>query len=99
VPSDLAAPDDRRRPWTYQRVADDIAARIESGELPPGQRLRSERELATYYQVAYTTQRKAMAVLRERRLIETVHGSGTYVREDIAGDQAAAVADPGRGAG
>ncbi|MGH3157629.1 MAG: GntR family transcriptional regulator, partial [Streptosporangiaceae bacterium] len=31
------------------RVADDIAARIRSGELEPGTRLRSERELAEHY--------------------------------------------------
>jgi len=64
---------------TYLRVADDIEARIRSGELPPGTRLRSERELAEYYQIAYATQRKAMAVLRDRGLIETIHGTGTFV--------------------
>jgi len=64
---------------TYLRVADDIEARIRSGELPPGTRLRSERELAGYYQIAYATQRKAMAVLRDRGLIETIHGTGTFV--------------------
>lgn len=29
------------------------------------------------------TYRKAMRVLRERHLIETFHGDGTYVRDDI----------------
>jgi GntR family transcriptional regulator len=63
------------------RVADDITARIASGELKPGARLRSERDLAEYYGVAYATVRRAMVVLRERQLIETIHGRGTYVKK------------------
>jgi GntR family transcriptional regulator len=61
------------------RVADDIATRIASGELKPGSRLRAERELAEHYGVAYGTVRRAMEVLRERGLITTIHGRGTFV--------------------
>jgi DNA-binding GntR family transcriptional regulator len=75
--SDLAAPDEE---LAYRRVADDVASRISSGELTPGTRLRSEQDLAEYYEVARGTIRRAMAVLRERRLIETIHGRGTFVR-------------------
>lgn len=64
----------------YMRVADDIESRIKSGELRPGARLLSERDLAGYYGVAFHTVRRAMAVLRERGLIETVHGRGTFVK-------------------
>lgn len=63
----------------YMRVADDIAARIASGELAAGARLRAERDLAEHYGVAYGTVRRAMQVLRERGLILTIHGRGTYV--------------------
>ena len=81
--SDLAAPDDKGGPGgeglRYQQVADDIAARIASGELAPGTRLRAERELAVYYGVSYGTLRHAMKVLRERELIFTRHGRGTFV--------------------
>jgi len=42
-------------------------------------RLPPERELASDYGVAYDTVRRAMALLRERSLIITVHGRGTYV--------------------
>jgi len=45
-------------------------------------RLRAERDLATYYEVSYGTVRRAMEVLRERGLIETIHGRGTFVRKD-----------------
>jgi DNA-binding GntR family transcriptional regulator len=61
------------------RVARDIAARIASGELKPGARLRSGRNLAEHYEVSYGTIRRAMEVLRERGLITTIHGRGTFV--------------------
>lgn len=61
------------------RVADDITARIRSGELAPGTRLRAERELAVHYGVSYGSVRRAMEVLRERGLIVTRHGRGTFV--------------------
>ncbi|MGH3294786.1 MAG: GntR family transcriptional regulator, partial [Trebonia sp.] len=77
--SDLEATGGRDEDLAYMRVADDVTARITSGELAPGARLRAERELAEYYEVAYGTVRRAMAVLRERGLIETIHGRGTFV--------------------
>jgi GntR family transcriptional regulator len=77
--SDLAAAGGRDADLVYMRVADDIAARIRSGELAPGTRLRPERELAGHYGCAYGTIRSAMKVLRERGLIITRHGRGTFV--------------------
>jgi GntR family transcriptional regulator len=63
----------------YVQVADHIAGRIASGDLPAGSRLPAERDLAAEYGVSYDTVRRATAVLRERGLIVTVHGRGTYV--------------------
>jgi GntR family transcriptional regulator len=77
--SELEAPGGRDADLAYMRVADDIAGRVASGELAPGARLRSERELAEHYGVAYGTIRRAMEVLRERGLITSVHGRGTFV--------------------
>ncbi|WP_420157920.1 GntR family transcriptional regulator [Nocardiopsis sp. CNT-189] len=65
----------------YVAVADHIAARIRAGELSPGMRLPPERELAEEYGVAYMTVRRASKELRERGLIVTVHGKGTFVAE------------------
>lgn len=79
--SDLAANGGRDEDLAYVVVADDIARRIASGELAPGTRLRSERDLAEIYGRAYGTIRKAMELLRERGLIRTVHGRGTYVAQ------------------
>jgi GntR family transcriptional regulator len=78
--SDLEAPGGRDADLAYLRVADDITARINSGELAPGARLRSERDLAGYYDVSYGTVRRAMQVLRERDVIITRHGRGTFVK-------------------
>jgi DNA-binding GntR family transcriptional regulator len=67
--SDLAAPGGADADLVYMRVADDIAARIRSGE----------RELAEHYRYSYGSIRSAMKVLRERGLIVTRHGRGTFV--------------------
>jgi DNA-binding GntR family transcriptional regulator len=77
--SDLEAKGGRDAELAYLRVADDIAARVASGELASGARLRSERDLAEYYGVSYGTIRHAMKVLRERGLITTIHGRGTFI--------------------
>lgn len=63
----------------YVQVASHMAARIGSGEWQPGARLPPERELARAYGVAYDTVRRANELLRERGLIVTVHGRGTFV--------------------
>lgn len=69
----------------YVAVADHIEARIRAGELQPGARLSSERDLAQEYGVAYLTVRRAAEVLRERGLILTVHGRGTFVADPVPG--------------
>ncbi|MGH3070422.1 MAG: winged helix-turn-helix domain-containing protein, partial [Streptosporangiaceae bacterium] len=52
-----------------------------AGELEPGQRLPPERDVATEYGVAYNTIRKSMEILRDRGLIVTMHGRGTFVND------------------
>lgn len=76
-------PDEDVPEYVYVRVADHIAARIAAGELQPGQRLPAERDLATEYGVAYLTIRRAAQELRDRGLIITVMGRGTYVAEGV----------------
>jgi GntR family transcriptional regulator len=63
--------------FTYVQVADHLAARIEVGEFE--HKLPAERELAEEYEVAYQTLRHAMKVLRDRGLIITRQGRGTFV--------------------
>ena len=63
--------------FTYIQVANDIATKIEVGEIT--HRLPAERALAEEYGCAYQTVRHAMKVLRERGLIITRQGRGTFV--------------------
>jgi GntR family transcriptional regulator len=65
----------------YKRVASAIEADILSGELAPGMRLLPERELAREFGVSYGTVRHAAEVLRDKGLIQTRHGEGTFVIE------------------
>jgi GntR family transcriptional regulator len=60
----------------YQQVASALAARLEAGRYP-GQ-LPAERDLAREFGVAYSTARRAMRALRERGLITTLTGRGTF---------------------
>lgn len=77
--SDLEATGGRDADLAYIRVVDDIASRIASGELASGTRLRSERDLAEHYGYSYGTIRHAIAILRDRGLVRTVHGRGNFV--------------------
>jgi GntR family transcriptional regulator len=77
--SDHPAIDPTAPKLVYVQVADHITARIKAGELAPGARLPAERDLATEYGVAYDTIRRATALLRDRGLIITIVGRGTYV--------------------
>lgn len=63
--------------FAYIQVANSIAARIEVGDFE--HKLPAERALAQEYGVAYQTVRRAMVVLRERGLIITRQGRGTFV--------------------
>ena len=69
----------RSRTPPFEQVADILRARIESGELPKNERIPSEAELMAEFQIGRTTARKAVEVLRERGLVETQVGRGSYV--------------------
>ena len=65
--------------YVYVRVADEIEREIRSGQLSHGTRLPNERELGTQRGVAAGTARRAVQELRERGLVTTLPGKGTYV--------------------
>ncbi|MGH3187230.1 MAG: GntR family transcriptional regulator [Streptosporangiaceae bacterium] len=60
------------------QVAADIEADIDSGAIAPDTRLPAELELAEQYGVSRVTVRRAIALLRDRGKVVTVHGRGTY---------------------
>ncbi|WP_250213763.1 GntR family transcriptional regulator [Acrocarpospora catenulata] len=63
----------------YSQVADILAKRIENGELSPGDRVPSENEIKNEYGVAQMTARRVHRELRERGLVHTVPGEGSFV--------------------
>ncbi|WP_431874014.1 winged helix-turn-helix domain-containing protein [Amycolatopsis sacchari] len=65
--------------YVYEWVAEDLAARIESGELAPTEALPSERDLAQEYGVSLGSVRHATRLLRFRGLVITLRSKGTYV--------------------
>ena len=64
----------------YEQVADYVEAQITSGDLKPGQKFPDMRDLAEDWGVAYQTVRRAMRELRERGLVVSRVGKGTFVQ-------------------
>ncbi|MFD5537271.1 GntR family transcriptional regulator [Streptomyces sp. NPDC127079] len=65
----------------YVQLADVIAGKIASGDLAPDRPIPSENHLADEYGVARLTARRAAQELRDRGLIVTVRGKGSFVVE------------------
>lgn len=68
----------------YVQLADILARRIEAGELKRDYPLPSENQLQQAYGVSRNTARHAIALLRERGLVYTITGRGTYVGQQQA---------------
>ena len=78
-----------RRQTLADRLAEDIADRILSGALKPGDSLPAGPELARQYGVSRAVVRDATNLLAARGLVDVRHGSGVYVtasQQDAFGD-------------
>jgi GntR family transcriptional regulator len=67
----------------YRQIAEDLRRQIETGELRPGEQLRTEIELRDHYSASRNTIRDAIKLLVTRGLVETRPGQGTFVVEMI----------------
>ena len=69
-----------------EEIVDQIKELISRGDLGPGQRIPSERELATFLGVSRPSVREAIMVLEAMGFLESRQGGGTYVRSlaDVA---------------
>jgi GntR family transcriptional regulator len=65
----------------YRQIAEILKRRIMSGQYPPDSRIPTESELVEAYEVARTTARRAVGVLRDEGLVYTVPQRGTYVAQ------------------
>lgn len=76
------APASRR--GLFEQVASQLEELILTGTLEVGAKLPSEGELAAQFGVSRPVIREALAQLRDRALVETLNGAGTYVRRPEA---------------
>jgi AcrR family transcriptional regulator len=65
----------------YARIAAELRGQIERGELQPGQRVPSTREITGRWGVAMATATKVLAALRQDGLVHPVPGVGTVVSD------------------
>ena len=63
----------------YRQIAAILRRRITGGKYPPHSRIPTESELVEEFEVARSTARRAVEVLRAERLIYTVPHRGSYV--------------------
>lgn len=65
----------------YLQIEEELAERVMAGDIAPGARLPTERELAEQMAVSRMTVRQALARLEQRGLIVRRQGSGTFAAE------------------
>ena len=65
----------------YEQIVDQIGQLVARGQLKPGDRLPSERELVERFQVSRASIREAISALEMMGLIEVRSGEGTYIRQ------------------
>lgn len=63
----------------YKQIVQDLLQKIYSGELRPGDRIPSERELAEQYHVSSITSKNALTELSDKGYISRVRGKGSFV--------------------
>ncbi|MDY0131867.1 MAG: FadR/GntR family transcriptional regulator [Desulforegulaceae bacterium] len=68
----------------YEKIAADIEEQISSSKLMPGDKISSERRLASHYNVSRNTVREAIKTLVEKNVLLTRPGSGNFVSENAA---------------
>ncbi|MFE9850296.1 GntR family transcriptional regulator [Streptomyces sp. NPDC005576] len=71
-----------RRPLA-ERIAAGLRARIMAGDLPPGEQLGTNAELRQQFKTSNVTIQRALAILKDERLLEGKNGVGVYVRERL----------------
>lgn len=66
------------------KIIEQIVDALLRGDLKPGDRLPTERDLATSFSVSRTVVRDAVKILAGRGVVEVRHGSGIYIAADEA---------------
>ena len=64
----------------YQQIAADIAAKIVDHQYQIGEKIYARSSIASQYAVSSETARKAIAILADLDIVETVKGSGVMIK-------------------
>ncbi|MEU0569017.1 GntR family transcriptional regulator [Nonomuraea sp. NPDC005983] len=80
----------------YRQIVAEIRARILAGDLRPGDRMPSIRQIAQRWGVAVATATRVMATLRDEGLVEAKVGSGTVVSARTSQKQPVGLTAPPR---
>ncbi|KUO52928.1 MAG: GntR family transcriptional regulator [Desulfitibacter sp. BRH_c19] len=65
----------------YEQIVEQIKAMVTEGNLKPGDRLPSEREMADRLTVSRASVREALSALHLMGLVEIKSGEGTFIRQ------------------
>jgi GntR family transcriptional repressor for pyruvate dehydrogenase complex len=66
-----------------EMLAEQIVGQIQSGELQPGARMPSQRELARLFGVGLGTVRESVKILNAMGYLEVVRGKGTFIAPEL----------------
>ena len=78
--NDFDAIDRQSQEPAYVQLHNILRMQIGKGLYPPGSRLPSESQLCRKYRVSPMTVRRTVKMLLDQRMVNTIRGSGTYVR-------------------
>lgn len=67
----------------YKQIQEYIKERIRTGELRPGDRIPSEKELAEQFHVSQITSKNAVIKLADEGVLVRHQGKGTFVNQDV----------------
>ncbi|MGZ9724164.1 phosphonate metabolism transcriptional regulator PhnF [Rhizobium miluonense] len=68
--------------FIWQMIKDELLKEVQTGELKPGEKIPTEKELAARFQVNVNTVRHALAKMQAAGVLRGERGSGIYVKED-----------------
>lgn len=80
--------------FRYRQIAEELRARIESGEIGPGAQLPTELELRNHYEASRNTVRDAVKLLIAQGLVVTKRGQGMFVSQRTAPLRLTLAVDP-----
>lgn len=66
----------------YKQIIQDILQKIYTGELRPGDRVPSERELSDMYHVSAITSKNALMELSDKGYLTRIRGKGSFVSKE-----------------